>query len=814
MVFKQHCPPVPPYLGMSLSVKGQKVHRANGGEPKQCGKKSKSPNSTGTFLQSEAEDSQSEERSEQRSECPGPAKMIGSNLEKARDDGQKRTLSTEIIEGLKKEIVRATFSIRMMNRENRYNLKRHSSEISRISDIEKDEVFKDNVILREITSEKLLNETLKNKTQKESPRNADTDDEYLVPDLDADNIDMDDFRELHDFSHDADELKEQIEMNMPKEISNSVNCTMRNLERITEVEDENSLLTAESLHSSYYSAQNKSEEDIVKESERDYVQKESSYFISMYLKPNPKAVEKMVRSPENVQGIQTLSQDMELQIIDSGTSVVSVPPRNGTEAVTQCGLEKSEAETSNPRMHDSNSTTEAGRMNDVETCTDLQKCIAQSSTQCDSTAQVTQTAVQCDEKDIALLFTRCHTTDAESFTDIDKYIIKKKIGLQKNNSLIRKPPWKISNSRSDQKKKYKNKTKKVNFVQKNIQELRDMQDRINEPVRKPSKARNTSRTAVKIIQSQDKECEEDNPKGYELGYRGEILKMLQYTRKQKLMSLLCAKEGQNFANFVRAKPVHELSETTAKSLQNFTKYKMEDIFELSGGKSDNRLEIPPICGEIASQLGLKKESLTVEVITDEEVQPMTSCSVLGSNDLLLSETIIRGITDMKVADKKKWQDSQIDWKSNVETARKACHEILSKLREFNESNSKVRLREALRRSLDNQSFGVCRGGRGLTKFGRKHLGRSQQQSSDAVLPRGSFKSKTSGLLSVNTIRRKKKMEQARADGSCSPKSDSDLAINSENGAVRKVDRTLPKIQWAFLDGHGLKSSSGFSHRRE
>ena len=67
MIFKQNCPPIPPYLGMSLSIKGKKVYRPSS-DPKYSNKKSKN-NSSDTLADSDSDEESSTEENIVQKRC-------------------------------------------------------------------------------------------------------------------------------------------------------------------------------------------------------------------------------------------------------------------------------------------------------------------------------------------------------------------------------------------------------------------------------------------------------------------------------------------------------------------------------------------------------------------------------------------------------------------------------------------------------------------------------------------------------------------------------------------------------------------------
>lgn len=60
MVYKQNCPPIPPYLGMSLCIKGKKAYKSNG-DSNFGSRKSKSKNSTESLLSADTQEKPKEE---------------------------------------------------------------------------------------------------------------------------------------------------------------------------------------------------------------------------------------------------------------------------------------------------------------------------------------------------------------------------------------------------------------------------------------------------------------------------------------------------------------------------------------------------------------------------------------------------------------------------------------------------------------------------------------------------------------------------------------------------------------------------------
>ncbi|KAL0273736.1 UNVERIFIED_CONTAM: hypothetical protein PYX00_006345 [Menopon gallinae] len=764
MVFKQHCPPVPPYLGMSLSIKGQKLHRTNGGVPKQFSKKSKSPNSTGTFLQSETEDSQSESREEKRSEPreqkrlePRVEKRLEPREEKASEPReekrsqprqekpseprqekpseppevkpsepceekpsepceekpsepceekpsepreeksseclvpakrteskrlgkiQKKAFSAEMIEGLKKEILEATISIKMMNKESRHSLKRHSSEILRATDSDKDLLFQDNLFVpRKVASEKI---EIVNKNEEDMAREMNIDDEFLFPDIDADNVDFDEITDYESFSLEGDEYKEEVaDVVATKEIKSAESEVLikRSLPQIPECEEPEIVPRAMSETSLYYNIPDEFRKDMEMKPENLY-RSESSYVMCVF----PKIKHEVLMESVPPLYLKTVVDSSQRLADVPKTSVECNPQKENTETATQHNVVKADAETSTFDVVENDVAIQVKLpMNDAETSTDLQCEIAQSSTQVD--AAIAESVYQYENED------RSNLPATDSYGVIhsmyDKYIIQTKDDGRKKGAIGRKPSWKINDG-----KKWKTKQKKVDFVQKNIQELKEMQARLSEPLRKPIRARNAPRCLVKL-RFRNMAPTAPDLRDYDTCYRDELLNMLESMDKTNLINHLCGNEAMKLSSMLKIKSGHQLSRkamSTVFSRDGNIWTADEDDSKPSNESDDDTFVVPPICGEIADQLGLKKEGVEVSG-SNHGLRPILrkSCPEFGSSDHLICETVIRGISEEMFVEKRKRQGERLDWKSNVDTARKACFEILSTLRDFNESNSK------------------------------------------------------------------------------------------------------------------------------
>lgn len=270
------------------------------------------------------------------------------------------------------------------------------------------------------------------------------------------------------------------------------------------------------------------------------------------------------------------------------------------------------------------------------------------------------------------------------------------------------------------------------------------------------------------------------------------------------------------------------------SISDFTDYDFEETDRTTGnnGISNENLHIEAVESLIDFDSKFEKElkELEVKEANLKEKLDMTGGLTIMPQGLLLKKKT-RGMP--------RWNNTKTsmeyfrEWKYKVDETRRTCEDMLAKLRVFKEANSKLKFHDALRKRMEDEAQFIKR----LKQFrttknfvkmnknmARRRMARSnndEEQIREETYSMGSPKEFVAEFLSATTSERTAKVmalckqqairynhyydrnrKNADADArfavrlfECDlPTTDPPLAINSESGAVRNVNQTLPKIK--------------------